>query len=522
MFFENKNIEKSGQNIKYDILVLRNYGINVKGSLFDTMIAHYLLNPELRHGMDYMAEIYLKYKTVHIENLIGPKGKNQKSMRDVDYKIVAEYAAEDADITLKLKNILEKDIHKNGLDKLFYEIETPLIYVLADMEWTGVRLDLKALKDLSELYTNELKEVEREIIEMAGIEFNVNSPKQTGEILFDRLKIIEKAKKTKTGQYKTGEEELEKIRSKHPIIAKILEQRGLKKLLSTYIDSFPLLINSRTGKIHTSFNQTVAATGRLSSTNPNLQNIPIRDARGKELRRVFIPDEGDLFMSSDYSQIELRIMAHLSKDINMLEAFNKGQDIHAATASKIYKTSIEEVDSDMRRKAKTANFGIIYGITPFGLSERLTIPRSEAKNIIDEYFATFSGVKKYMDESIEKGRTNGYVETIYGRKRFLPDITSRNATVRGFAERNAINAPIQGSAADIIKVAMVRIYERLQKDNKKSKMILQVHDELNFNVVPDELEYMKKMVVEEMENAAKLTVTLKTEIGIGDNWLIAH
>src|SRR5690554_697333 len=522
LFFENKNIEKSGQNIKYDILVLRNYGINVKGSLFDTMIAHYLLNPELRHGMDYMAEIYLKYKTVHIENLIGPKGKNQKSMRDVDYKIVAEYAAEDADITLKLKNILEKDIHKNGLDKLFYEIETPLIYVLADMEWTGVRLDLKALKDLSELYTNELKEVEREIIEMAGIEFNVNSPKQTGEILFDRLKIIEKAKKTKTGQYKTGEEELEKIRSKHPIIAKILEQRGLKKLLSTYIDSFPLLINSRTGKIHTSFNQTVAATGRLSSTNPNLQNIPIRDARGKELRRVFIPDEGDLFMSSDYSQIELRIMAHLSKDINMLEAFNKGQDIHAATASKIYKTSIEEVDSDMRRKAKTANFGIIYGITPFGLSERLTIPRSEAKNIIDEYFATFSGVKKYMDESIEKGRTNGYVETIYGRKRFLPDITSRNATVRGFAERNAINAPIQGSAADIIKVAMVRIYERLQKDNKKSKMILQVHDELNFNVVPDELEYMKKMVVEEMENAAKLTVTLKTEIGIGDNWLIAH
>ena len=521
-FFENEKIEKSGQNIKYDILVLRNYGIKIKGPLFDTMVAHYLLNPELRHGMDYMAEIYLKYNTIPIENLIGPKGKNQLSMRDVETKIVADYAAEDADITLKLKNILEKEIHKNGLDKLFYEIEAPLIYVLADMEWTGVRLDLKDLKDLSELYTDELKEVEKEIIDMAGIEFNVNSPKQTGEILFDRLKIIEKAKKTKTGQYKTGEEELEKIRSKHPIIGKILEQRGLKKLLSTYINAFPLLINSKTGKIHTSFNQTVAATGRLSSTNPNLQNIPIRDARGRELRRVFIPDEGDIFMSADYSQIELRIMAHLSEDINMLEAFNKGQDIHAATASKIFKTTIEEVDGDMRRKAKTANFGIIYGITPFGLSERLTIPRSEAKNLIDGYFDTFAGVKKYMEESIEKGKTNGYVETIYGRKRFLPDISSRNATVRGFAERNAINAPIQGSAADIIKVAMVRIFERLHKDKKTSKMILQVHDELNFNVIPEELEYMKKMVVEEMENAAKLNVSLKTEIGVGENWLVAH
>ena len=522
LFFENENIEKSGQNIKYDILVLRNYSITVKGPLFDTMVAHYLLNPELRHGMDYMAEIYLNYKTIHIEDLIGPKGKNQKNMREVDTKIVAEYAAEDADITLKLKNKLEKDIHKNSLDKLFYEIEAPLIYVLADMEWTGVRLDLKALKDLSELYSEELKIIEKEIIDMAGIDFNLNSPKQTGEILFDRLKIIDKAKKTKTGQYKTGEEELEKIRSKHPIISKILEQRGLKKLLNTYIDAFPLLINSKTGKIHTSYNQTVATTGRLSSTNPNLQNIPIRDDRGKELRRVFIPDDGDLFLSSDYSQIELRIMAHLSRDTNMLDAFNKGQDIHAATASKIYKTSIDEVDSDMRRKAKTANFGIIYGITPFGLSERLTIPRSEAKELIDEYFFTFAGVKKYMDESIEKGRSNGYVETIFGRKRFLPDITSRNATVRGFAERNAINAPIQGSAADIIKVAMVSIFYRLNKDNKKSKMILQVHDELNFNVVPTELDYMKEMVVEEMENAAKLYVTLKTEIGVGANWLVAH
>ena len=521
-FFEDEQIEKSGQNIKYDILVLRNYGIQVKGPLFDTMVAHYLLNPELRHGMDYMAEIYLRYKTMPIEELIGPKGKNQKSMRDINIETVSKYASEDADITLKLKKILEKDIITNGLEKLFYEIEAPLIYVLADMEWTGVRLDLKALNDLSELYTSELKEVENEIIEMAGIEFNVNSPKQTGEILFDRLKIIDKAKKTKTGQYKTGEEELEKIRSKHPIIGKVLEQRGLKKLLSTYINAFPLLINSRTGKIHTSFNQTVAATGRLSSTNPNLQNIPIRDARGKELRRVFIPDEGDLFLSSDYSQIELRIMAHLSGDINMMDAFNKGQDIHAATASKIYKTSIDEVDSDMRRKAKTANFGIIYGITPFGLSERLTIPRTEAKELIDEYFFTFAGVKKYMDESIEKGRSNGYVETIFGRKRFLPDITSRNATVRGFAERNAINAPIQGSAADIIKVAMVRIFERLKKDNKKSKMILQVHDELNFNVPMDELTAAKKIVVEEMENAYELSVPLKTDCGAGNNWLEAH
>ncbi|MDD4696465.1 MAG: DNA polymerase I [Fermentimonas sp.] len=521
-FFENEKIEKSGQNIKYDILELRNYDIKVKGALFDTMVAHYLLNPELRHGMDYMAETYLNYKTIHIEELIGPKGKNQKNMRDIDPSIVCDYASEDADITLRLKNILEKEIADNNLSRLFHDIECPLIYVLADMEWTGVRMDLEALNELSKQYTGELELIEKEIIEMAGIDFNINSPKQTGEILFDRLKIIDKPKKTKTGQYKTGEEELEKIRSKHPIIAKILEQRGVKKLLSTYIDAFPLLVNTKTGKIHTSFNQTVAATGRLSSTNPNLQNIPIRDERGKELRRVFIPDDGCLFVSSDYSQIELRIMAHLSGDENMIEAFNKGQDIHSATASKIFKIPLEDVDQDMRRKAKTANFGIIYGITPFGLSERLTIPRSEAKDLIDEYFGTFSGVKKYMEESIEKAREHGYVETVYGRKRYLPDISSRNATVRGFAERNAINAPIQGSAADIIKVAMVRIFNRLEHDNKKSKMILQVHDELNFNVVPEELEYIREMVVEEMENSYRMNVQLKTEIGVGENWLVAH
>ena len=521
-FFENEEIEKIGQNIKYDILELRNYDIEVKGKLFDTMIAHYLLNPETGHGMDFMAETYLQYRTVHIAELIGPKGKNQKNMRDIDPAIVSDYAAEDADITLKLKNILEKEIHANSLDHLFYNIESPLIYVLADMEWTGVRLDLEALKELSGLFTGELLKIEKEITAMAGIEFNVNSPKQIGEVLFDRLKIADKPKKTKTGQYKTGEEELEKIRSKHPIIGLILEQRGLKKLLSTYVDAFPLLISERTGKIHTSFNQTVASTGRLSSTNPNLQNIPIRDERGREMRKVFIPDEGCIFLSSDYSQIELRIMAHLSGDSNMVEAFNKGQDIHAATAAKIFKIPIDDVTGDMRRKAKTANFGIIYGITPFGLSERLNIPRSEAKELIDEYFVTFPGVKRYMDECITNARVKGYVETIFGRKRFLADINSRNATVRGYAERNAINAPIQGSAADIIKAAMISIFDRLHQKGMRSKMILQVHDELNFNVVPDELEAVRKIVTEEMENICKLSVPLKTDLGAGGNWLVAH
>lgn len=521
-FFENENIEKVGQNLKYDMLELRNYGIEVKGKLFDTMIAHYLLNPELRHGMDYMAETFLKYKTIHIDELIGPKGKNQLNMRDIDPQIVCEYAAEDADITLKLKNVLEKKIHENNLDKLLYEVECPLIYVLADMEWTGVRLDLKALEELSKQLTEELSAIEHEIVQMAGIDFNVNSPKQIGEILFDRMKIVEKPKKTKTGQYSTNEEELEKLRGKHPIIDKILEQRGIKKLLSTYIDAFPQLINPRSGKIHTSFNQTVAATGRLSSTNPNLQNIPVRDERGKEMRKVFIPDEGCVFASSDYSQIELRIMAHLSADKNMVEAFMHDQDIHAATASKIYHVPIEEVTADMRRKAKTANFGIIYGITPFGLSERLSISRSEAKQLIDEYFETFPDVKRYMDESIATARTKGYVETIFGRKRYLPDINSRNANVRGFAERNAINAPIQGSAADIIKVAMIKIHNRFAKEKLKSKMILQVHDELDFNVVEDELDTVRKIVVEEMEHACKLIVPLKTDFGYGKNWLEAH
>lgn len=521
-FFENEQIEKIGQNLKYDILSLRNYGIRVKGKLFDTMIAHYLLNPELRHGMDYLAETYLKYKTIHIEELIGARGKNQQSMRDVSPEIVSDYAAEDADITLKLKNMLEKEIEKNNLSYLFYHIELPLIYVLSDMEWTGVRLDLNALSELSKEITEELSQIENEIIEMAGVSFNVNSPKQIGEILFDKMQIIEKPKKTKTGQYSTSESELEKLRNKHPIIEKILEQRGLKKLLSTYIDAFPLLINPKSGKIHTSFNQTVAATGRLSSTNPNLQNIPIRDERGKEMRKVFIADGGCSFLSADYSQIELRIMAHLSEDKNMLEAFNQGQDIHAATAAKINHIPIEEATSDMRRKAKTANFGIIYGISVFGLSERLNIPRSEAKELIEGYFTTYPDVKRYMDESIARARENGYVETVSGRKRYLPDINSKNAIVRGYAERNAINAPIQGSAADIIKIAMIQIFNRLEKEKLQTKMILQVHDELNFNVPTNELEAVKKIVTEEMENAYKLLVPLKTEVGVGKNWLEAH
>lgn len=521
-FFENENIEKIGQNLKYDILSLRNYNIEVRGKLFDTMIAHYLLNPELRHGMDYMAENYLKYKTIHIEELIGKRGKNQKSMRDVELEIISDYAAEDADITLKLKHILEKEIETNNLNDLFYNIELPLVYVLADMEWTGVRLDLEALSELSKQLTNELVLVEKEIIKMAGIDFNVNSPKQVGEILFDRMHIIDKPKKTKTGQYSTSEEELQKLRNNHPIIEIILEQRGLKKLLSTYIDAFPLLINPKSGKIHTSFNQTVASTGRLSSTNPNLQNIPIRDERGKEMRKVFIPDDGCTFVSADYSQIELRIMAHLSGDKNMLEAFAQGQDIHAATAAKIYKIPIEDVTSNMRAKAKTANFGIIYGISAFGLSERLNVPRGEAKELIDGYFETFPQVKIYMDESIAKARENGFVETVFGRKRFLPDINSRNAIVRGYAERNAINAPIQGSAADIIKIAMIHIFNRIKSEKLKSKMILQVHDELNFNVPVNELEKFTKIVTEEMENAYKLNVPLKTDVGVGDNWLEAH
>ena len=521
-FFQAEHIEKIGQNIKFDLLMLSMYGIELKGKMFDTMIAHYLVQPELRHGMDYLAEIYLRYRTIHYEDLVGGKGKNQIDIRFVDLDLLCDYAAEDADVTFRLKQILEKELAANGLEKLFYEVEMPLMKVLAIIERNGVRIDSEALRQSSEILTEELIVLEKEIREMAGYDFNVSSPAQVGEILFDRLKLDDKAKKTKTGQYSTSEDVLEKIRSKHPIIGKILDFRGLKKLLSTYIDALPLLINPKTGKVHTSFNQTVAATGRLSSTNPNLQNIPIRDAQGKEIRKAFIPDEGCVFLSADYSQIELRIMAHLSGDANMLEAFNSGYDIHTATAAKIYKIPLDEVTSDMRRKAKTANFGIIYGISTFGLAERLNIPRGEAKELIEGYFATYPDVKRYMDEAIQRAKEAGYVETIFGRKRFLADINSQNSIVRGYAERNAINAPIQGSAADIIKIAMVHIQARLEKEQLSTLMTMQVHDELNFTVPVHELELAKKVVVEEMENAINLQVPLIADCGVGANWLEAH
>lgn len=520
--FENEDSLKVGQNIKYDMLVLQNYGVEVKGKLFDTMVAHYILQPELRHNMDYLAEIYLHYQTIHIEELIGARGKGQKNMRDLAPKDIYLYACEDADVTLKLKNKLEKELKENDAEKLFYDIEMPLVPVLVNIESNGVRLDTESLKQSSAHFTTRLQSIEQEIYVLAQGEFNISSPKQVGEVLFDRLKIIEKAKKTKTGQYVTSEEVLESLRHKHEIIEKILEHRGLKKLLSTYIDALPQLINPRTGHIHTSFNQTVAATGRLSSSNPNLQNIPIRDEDGKEIRKAFIPDEGCLFFSADYSQIELRIMAHLSGDRNMIDAFQSGHDIHAATAAKVYKKDISVVDQDMRRKAKTANFGIIYGISVFGLAERMNVDRKEAKELIDGYFETYPQVKEYMDKSIQIAREQGYVETIFHRKRFLPDINSRNAVVRGYAERNAINAPIQGSAADIIKVAMARIYERFKAEKLKAKMILQVHDELNFSVPMDEKEVVERVVIEEMENAYRMLVPLKADCGWGKNWLEAH
>ena len=520
--FENEEILKVGQNIKYDILVLSHYGVEVKGKMFDTMIAHYVLQPELRHNMDYLAEIYLNYQTIHIEELIGAKGKNQGNMRNLPPEAIYEYACEDADITLQLKSILEKELEEQGVSSLFYNIEMPLVPVLAYMEKNGVCVDTHALKETSLHFTARMKQIEDEVHQLAGMEFNIASPKQVGEVLFDRLQIVAKAKKTKTGQYVTSEEVLESLRGKHEIVGKILEHRGLKKLLGTYIDALPLLINPKTGKIHTSFNQTVTATGRLSSSNPNLQNIPIRNEDGKEIRKAFIPEEGCEFFSADYSQIELRIMAHLSGDKNMVEAFREGNDIHAATAAKIYKTSIDEVTREQRSKAKTANFGIIYGISVFGLAERMNVPRSEAKELIDGYFETYPQIKEYMDKSIAVARENGYIETIFGRKRYLPDIHSHNAVVRGYAERNAINAPIQGSAADIIKVAMIRIYQRFMQEHIRSKMILQVHDELNFSVYPDEREKVQQIVIEEMEKAYPMQVPLRADCDWGSNWLEAH
>ncbi len=520
--FESETITKVGHNIKYDLTMLANYGIELRGPLFDTMIAHYLLQPELYHSMDYLAEVYLKYDTIKIEELIGEKGKHQKNMRDLAPQDVCDYACEDADVTLRLKNILEKELKKEGAEKLFYEIEMPLVPVLAYMERNGARIDSNSLAETSTLFSKRLLTIEEEIYTLAGEQFNIASPKQVGDILFGKLKIIEKPKKTKTGQYVTSEEVLAQVQNRHPIVKKILQYRGLKKLLSTYVDALPTLVNPETGKIHTSYNQTVTATGRLSSSNPNLQNIPIRDEDGKEVRKAFVPEQGCLFLSADYSQIELRIMAHLSGDKNMIEDFCSGHDIHAATAAKIYKKPIEEVTKDERRKAKVANFGIIYGISVFGLAERMNVDRREAKELIENYFATYSGVKEYIEQCKEEAKKNGYVETIFNRKRFLPDINSHNAVVRGYAERNAVNAPIQGSAADIIKVAMINIYRRIKENNLQSTMILQVHDELNFSVRPEEKDIVQSIVVEEMQRAFTMSVPLVADHGWGNNWLEAH
>ena len=520
--YENPKIMKVGQNIKYDYEVLMNYGVEIQGKMFDTMIAHYLIQPELYHNMDYLAEVYLHYQTVHIEDLIGPKGKNQKSMRDLAPSEVYEYAAEDADITLRLKNVLEPQLKELNLEELFWNVEMPLVPVLAHMEMNGVCIDTNTLKETSVNLTNRLTEIERHIYELAGESFNIASPRQVGEILFGKMKIVDKPKKTKTGQYVTSEEVLQQLRSKSPIIDEILNYRGLKKLLSTYVDSLPKLINPRTGRIHASFNQAITSTGRLSSSDPNLQNIPVRDDDGKEIRRCFIPEPGCLFFSADYSQIELRIMAHLSEDPNMTEAFREGNDIHAATAAKKWHEDISQVTDAQRKKAKTANFGIIYGITTFGLAQRMNIENKEAKLIIEDYFHTFPGIKAYMEKSKEIVRKKGYAETLFHRRRYLPDINSHNGTVRGFAERNAINAPIQGSEADIIKVAMVRIFKRFKAEDIKSKMIIQVHDELNFSVYPEEKEKVEQIVVEEMQNAYQLNVPLVADAGWGNNWLEAH
>ena len=520
--YESDKIMKIGQNIKYDYEVLTRYGVTLQGKMFDTMIAHYLIQPELHHNMDYMAETLLGYQTIHIEELLGPKGKKQKNMRDLSPTDIYEYAAEDADITLRLKNVLEPRLKELGVEELFWNIEMPLVRVLADMELNGVCLDTEALQDTSKIFTERMKQYEQEIYKEAGEEFNISSPKQVGDILFGKLQIMDKPKKTKTGQYVTSEEVLQSLESKSPIVRNILNYRGMKKLLSTYIDALPKLINPRTGHIHTSFNQALTATGRLSSSDPNLQNIPVRTDDGKEIRKCFIPEEGCLFFSADYSQIELRIMAHLSEDENMMEAFREGHDIHRATAAKIWHVDIDKVTDAQRKKAKQANFGIIYGITTYGLAQRMDIPNGEAKELIEGYFRTFPKVQAYMEHAKEVARAKGYAETLFHRRRYLADINSRNATVRGFAERNAINAPIQGTEADIIKVAMVRIWERFKKEGIRSKMILQVHDELNFSVYPEEREQVERIVIEEMQNAYPLNVPLIADAGWGKNWLEAH
>lgn len=520
--YENKESIKIGQNIKYDYEVLRNYGVDIQGTIYDTMLAHYVIQPELRHNMDFMAETILHYQTVHIEELIGPKGKNQKSMRDLAPNQVYEYAAEDADVTLRLWKAIEPKLNEVGAEKLFTDIEMPLVKVLADMELNGVRLDANQLQATQKAFSDRMSKYEQQAYEEAGETFNISSPKQVGDILFGKMQLVEKPKKTRTGQYVTSEEVLQGLRGKAPIIDDILNYRGMKKLLGTYVEALPKLVNKRTGHIHTSFNQAITATGRLSSSDPNLQNIPVRDDDGKEIRKCFVPDEGCRWFSADYSQIELRIMAHLSGDENMIEAFREGFDIHRATAAKIWKVPMDEVTDAQRKKAKQANFGIIYGITAFGLAQRMEIPNGEARQLIDDYFKTFPKVQQYMEQAKEEARSKGYAETMFGRRRYLPDINSHNNTVRGFAERNAINAPIQGSEADIIKIAMIRIWRRFKAEGIKSKMTLQVHDELNFSVYPEEAEEVQKIVIEEMQGAAQLKVPLIADAGWGDNWLEAH
>lgn len=521
---EDENIEKIGQNIKYDILVLKQYGINVKGKIFDTMLAHYLIEPDMRRrSMDVLAETYLNYSPVSIEELIGKKGKNQKSMRDVELEKVAAYAAEDADITLQLKEKFEQELDKAEARKVFEEIETPLVSVLAEMESEGVHLQTETLQKLSTDLAQDILSAEEEIYHLAGTHFNIASPKQVGEILFEHLKVVDKPKKTKTGQYATNEEVLSQLAGKHPIIDKILDFRELQKLKNTYVDTLPQMVNLKTGRLHTSYNQIIAATGRLSSDNPNLQNIPIRTERGKEIRKAFVPRNSEyILLASDYSQIELRIMAELSGDTGMVEAFNQNLDIHAATAAKVFNVNIDEVTREMRSKSKTVNFGIIYGISAFGLSQRINISRTEAKELIDNYFEKYPGVKSFMDHQVDFARKNGYVKTIMGRRRILRDITSNNAVVRGHAERNAINAPIQGSAADMIKIAMINIHQAFKKHQFKSKMILQVHDELVFDVYKPELDEVRSLVENEMKNAIKLKVPIEVESGTGENWLQAH
>lgn len=520
--YENTETLKVGQNIKYDYEVLRNYGVDIQGRMFDTMLAHYVLQPELHHNMDFMAETLLHYRTVHIEELIGPKGKHQKNMRDLDPKDVYEYAAEDADVTLKLKNVLEPMLKEKGMEQLFWDIEMPLVKVLADMELNGVCLDTDSLKETERIFKERMAHYEQHAYELAGETFNISSPKQVGDILFGKMQLLDKPKKTRTGQYVTSEEVLLQLRDKAPIVDDILNYRGLKKLLGTYVEALPLLINKRTGHIHTSFNQAVTATGRLSSSDPNLQNIPVRDDDGKEIRKCFVPEPGCLFFSADYSQIELRIMAHLSGDENMIEAFREGLDIHRATAAKIWKEPLDEVTDAQRKKAKQANFGIIYGITAFGLAQRMGIPNGEARQLIQDYFATFPKVHAFMENAITTAREKKYAETMFGRRRYLPDIDSKNGTVRGFAERNAINAPIQGSEADIIKIAMIRIWRRFKEEGIRSKMILQVHDELNFSVYPEERDKVENIVLTEMQNACQLSVPLIADAGWGKNWLEAH